>query len=79
MMKFICHNGNASTIQNIQFICVLENTNNWILLKQVTVSGSGISWARCKSAPRSRQKIMYQIKMLTLSGISKQWLSVGLM
>ena len=25
------------------------------LLKQVTVSGSGISWAICKSAPRSRQ------------------------
>ena len=28
----------------------------WILLKQETVSGSGISWAICKSAPRSRQK-----------------------
>ena len=27
----------------------------WILLKQETVSGSGISWARCKSAPSSRQ------------------------
>ena len=27
----------------------------WILLKQQTVSGSGISWAVCKSAPRSRQ------------------------
>ena len=27
----------------------------WILLKQETVSGSGISWALCKSAPRSRQ------------------------
>ena len=26
-----------------------------ILLKQETVSGSGISWAACKSAPRSRQ------------------------
>ena len=26
----------------------------WILLKQETVSGSGISWAICKSAPRSR-------------------------
>ena len=25
----------------------------WILLKQETVSGSGISWAICKSAPRS--------------------------
>ena len=27
----------------------------WILLKQETVSGSGISWAICESAPRSRQ------------------------
>ena len=27
----------------------------WILLKPETVSGSGISWATCKSAPRSRQ------------------------
>ena len=27
----------------------------WILLKQETVSGTGISWAVLKSAPRSRQ------------------------
>ena len=27
----------------------------WILLKQETVSGSGISWSTCKSAPCSRQ------------------------
>jgi len=27
----------------------------WTLLKQETVSGSGISWAVCKSAPHSRQ------------------------
>ena len=27
----------------------------WILLKQETMSGSGISWAICKSAPHSRQ------------------------
>ena len=27
----------------------------WILLKQETMSGSGISWAICKSAPRSGQ------------------------
>ena len=26
----------------------------WILLKQETASGSGIGWAICKSAPRSR-------------------------
>jgi len=30
----------------------------WTLLKQETVSGSGISWAICKSAPRSRQITM---------------------
>jgi len=30
----------------------------WILLKQETVSGSGISWAICKSAPRSWQITM---------------------
>jgi len=30
----------------------------WILLKKETVSGSGISWAICKSAPCSRQIIM---------------------
>jgi len=30
----------------------------WILLKQETVSGSGISWAICKSAPSSRQTTM---------------------
>ena len=27
----------------------------WILLEQETVGGSGIRWAVCKSAPRSRQ------------------------
>ena len=30
----------------------------WISLKQETVSGSGIGWAICKSAPRSRQITM---------------------
>ena len=30
----------------------------WILLKQESVSGSGISWAICKSAHRSRQITM---------------------
>ena len=30
----------------------------WILLKQDTVSGSGINWAICKSASRSRQITM---------------------
>jgi len=32
----------------------------WILLEQETVSGSGISWAMYKSAPRSRQITMPQ-------------------
>jgi len=30
----------------------------WILLKQETLSSSGISWAICESAPRSRQTTM---------------------
>ena len=30
----------------------------WILLEQEIVSGSGISWAICRSAPRSRQTTM---------------------
>jgi len=30
----------------------------WIMLKQETVSGSGISWDICKSAPHSRQITM---------------------
>jgi len=30
----------------------------WILLRQEKVSGSGIVWAVCKSAPRSRQTTM---------------------
>ena len=33
-------------------------TNIWILLMQETVSGSGISWAVCKYAPRSKQITM---------------------
>ena len=30
----------------------------WIVLKQDTMSGSGISWAVCRSAPRCRQTTM---------------------
>jgi len=33
-----------------------KGKTNLDLLKQETVSGSGISWAVCKSAPCSRQK-----------------------
>ena len=35
----------------------------WILLKQVTVSGSGISWAICQSAPRSRQVLPFWYRL----------------
>jgi len=35
--------------------CTRKVKPMWILLKQETVSSSGISWATCKSAPRSRQ------------------------
>ena len=35
--------------------CTRKVTPVWIFVKQETVSGSGISWAVCKSAPRSRQ------------------------
>ena len=35
--------------------CTRKEKPFWILLKQETVSGSGISWAICKSAPRSSQ------------------------
>ena len=55
----------------------------WILLKQETVSGSGISWARCKSAPCSRQitttashhSVFYRPDALpaTQSTASKHW------
>jgi len=35
-----------------------QNQSGFILLKQETVSGSGISWAICKSTPCSRQITM---------------------
>jgi len=41
----------------------------WILLKQETVSGSGISWAICKSAPRPRQ--------ITMQHTTTQFLQAG--
>jgi len=37
----------------------------WILLKQETVSGSGISWAVCKSAPCPRQCLSYSLQQNT--------------
>ena len=47
-----CHDRNRTLVTTTKAKPV------WILLKQVTVSGSGISWAICKSAPRSRQITM---------------------
>jgi len=40
----------------------------WILLKQEAVSGSGISWAIGKSAPRSRQITMPAPHHLVFTG-----------
>ena len=55
----------------------------WILRKQEIVSGSGISWAICKSTPRSRQittpephhAVFYRLDALptTQPTASKQW------
>jgi len=47
----------------------------WILLTQETVSGSGISLAICKSAPRSRQ-INTNTNTNTLYKIYKKWSTV---
>ena len=44
----------------------------WLLLKQETVSGSGISWAICKSAPRSRQ-ITTPVPHHSQKLVSVQW------
>ena len=38
-----------------RWACTRKVKPIWILVKQETVSGSGISWAICKSAPHSRQ------------------------
>ena len=55
----------------------------WILLKQETMSGSGISWAICKSAHRSRQitmpaphhSVFYRPDALPVAqpAVSKHW------
>ena len=59
----------------------------WILLKQETVSGSGTSWAICKSAPCSRQitmpaphrSIFYRPDALpaTQPTASKHWIAIS--
>jgi len=52
---FLCHYYTLQTdTHTYPFNSPLSGTT-WILLKQETVSGSGISWAIWKSAPRSRQ------------------------
>ena len=45
----------------------------WILLKQVTVSGSGISWTICKSAPCSRQATTPALHHSGLQAQSRTW------
>ena len=55
----------------------------WILLKQETVSGSGMRWAICKFAPRSRQittpaphhSVFYRLDALPAAQptVSKHW------
>ena len=50
----------------------------WILLKQETESGSGISWAVCKSVPRSRQPASHHSSFLPClppnqQTVSKHW------
>ena len=59
----------------------------WILLKLETVSGSGISWAKCNCAPRSRQitmpaphhSVFYRPDALpaTQPTASKHWMHTG--
>ena len=48
-------NGPLSATTQVSWYRTREVKPIWILLKQETVSGSGISWAISKSAPRSRQ------------------------
>ena len=50
--------GPFSGTTQVRWACTRKEKPIWILPKQETVSGSGISWAVCKSAPRSRQITM---------------------
>jgi len=54
-----CNNNNTCLTALCPGLPVWASTRKlkpiWILLKQETVGGSGISWAICKSAPRPRQ------------------------
>jgi len=51
----LLHTFNGPFSGTIQTSRYQKGKSIWILLKQETVSGSGISWAVCKSAPSSRQ------------------------
>ena len=56
------HSGVATLLTAIHLLLIYLLTTKvkpiWILLKQETVSGSGISWAICKAVPHSRQITM---------------------
>ena len=63
LLQSFCASGSHATVTHTHpFDGPFSNTRKvkpiWILLKQETVSGSGISWAICKSASRSRQITM---------------------
>jgi len=51
----LTHTFNGPLSATTQVSQYQKGKTNLVLLKQATVSGSGISWAICKSAPRSRQ------------------------
>ena len=48
----------SASARSYRILMYQRGKTNLDLLKQETVSGSGISWATCKSAPRSRQITM---------------------
>ena len=48
----------SASVRSYRILMYQRGKTNLDLLKQETVSGSGISWATCKSAPRSRQITM---------------------
>jgi len=55
-MAFFVHDYPGDPVDS--FVSTRKVKLIWILLKQETASGSGISWDICKSAPRSRQITM---------------------
>ena len=67
-MKYLCVTQATYTHTHIRLMALCPGLTRWagtrkvkpiwILLKQETVSGNGISWDICKSAPHSRQITM---------------------